>query len=260
MPSPFPGMNPYLEQRDVWQDFHNRCLTHIADALSNKTGAAYVVKLETRLVLEEIDASERVFIGRADVGISEGYRGGVAVAEPIATSAPLQLPLPEFDVSHHHYLEILDRDRRVVTVIELLSPANKESGSDLEGYQAKRLNILRSKAHFVEIDLRRGGKRPSPPEIPACDYYALVSRREDRPQSCSCWPFSLRGPIPQIPIPLNRPDPDVLLDLKSALDRTYDAAGYARYIYRETPEPALSTADHQWAQEILASANPTRAT
>jgi hypothetical protein len=260
MPSPFPGMNPYLEQRDVWQDFHNDFLGHIREALVRQTNDAYVVKLETRLVLEEIDSGERAFIGRADVGISGGYGGGIAVAEPMTTAVPLQLPLPEFDVSQHHYLEILDHDRRVVTVIELLSPANKETGSDLEGYQAKRLNVMRSKAHFVEIDLRRGGRRPTPPEIPACDYYALVSRCEDRPRFCSCWPFSLRGPIPQIPIPLNHPDPDVLLDLKSALDRTYDAAGYARYIYRENPEPALSTADDQWARDILASAVQNPAT
>jgi hypothetical protein len=260
MPSPFPGMNPYLEQRDVWQDFHNDFLGHIREALVRQTKDDYVVKLETRLVLEEIDSGERAFIGRADVGISEGFGGGVAVAEPITTAVPLELPLPEFDVSKHHYLEILDRNRRVVTVIELLSPANKETGSDREGYEAKRLNVMRSNAHFVEIDLRRGDKRPAPPEIPPCDYYALVSRFEDRPRKCHCWPFSLQGPIPAIPIPLNRPDPDVLLDLKSALDQTYDAAGYARYIYRENPEPPLSAADAQWAQEILASVRPNPAT
>ncbi len=243
-------MNPYLEQKDVWQDFHNRCLTHIADALSLRTGGGYVVKLETRLVLEEIDSHERAFIGRADVGISGGP-SGVALAEPQAATQPLQLPLPEFDVSQHHFVEITDRDRRVVTVIELLSPANKEAGSDREGYTAKRLNIMRSKTHFVEIDLRRGGKRPSPPEIPPADYYVLVSRFEDRPRTCDCWPFGLRDPIPLVPIPLSRPDADIVLNLQEILLQTYNAAGYARYIYRGEPEPPLAPRDAQWAQELV---------
>jgi hypothetical protein len=167
------------------------------------------------------------------------------------------LNLPEVDLVKHHYLEIQDsKSRRVVTVIELLSPSNKTPGADRDDYAAKRRQVLLGKTHFVKIDLRRGGERPEPPEIPAYDYYALTSRYEDRGRFCTYRPFSLRDPLPIISIPLSRPDPDVSLDLKDALDRTYDGAGYARYIYNEQPEPPQSASDAAWARGILAAAQP----
>jgi hypothetical protein len=69
------------------------------------------------------------------------------------------------------FLEIRDRQsRELITVVELLSPANKRAGADREQYMAKREELLKSAAHFVEIDLLRGG-RPMPLERrPRCDY------------------------------------------------------------------------------------------
>ena len=61
-------------------------------------------------------------------------------------------------------------------MIELLSPANKQPGSDREQYIHKRRQLLCSQTHLVELDLLRGGPRMPVEELPACDYYALVSR------------------------------------------------------------------------------------
>jgi hypothetical protein len=99
--------------------------------------------------------------------------------------------------------------------------------------------VLAGQTHLVEIDLRRGGQRPTPPELPECAYYALISRYDDRP-TVGFWPIDLRDPLPVLPVPLAAPDAPVRLDLKAVLDRAYDDADYGKYIYQETPSPPLS--------------------
>ena len=110
------------------------------------------------------------------------------------------------DIERVPFLEVRDRQsRKLIAVLELLSPSNKRGGPDREQYMAKRNRLLASEAHFVEIDLLRGG-RPMPPEDrPDCDYSVLVSRAEIRPRA-GFWPIGLRQRLPIIPIPLRRPD------------------------------------------------------
>ena len=217
MPSPFPGMNPYLEQNDTWEDFHQRFITHAADTLSSLVGTNYLVKIEVRLYLHELSAEQRRYFGRADVAVT----GQPTPAPSDGTTtivAPMELVMPNVDVERHSSLEIRDRrNRRVVTVIELLSPTNKAPGPDRDEYLRKRNVLLIERIHLVEIDLRRGGERPRPPTLPACDYYVLVSRYEDRPR-LGMWPLSLHDRLPIIPIPLTAPDADVRLDLQAVLD------------------------------------------
>lgn len=253
MPSPFPGMNPYLEQSDAWQDFHQSFLIHARDSLSAQVGPKYLVKVEVRLILHERSAEERRFVGVADVGVAE-TEDRKAKSVLVALEAPVSLQLPAVEVEKHLSLEIRDRrNRRVITVLELLSPSNKTPGEDRDDYLAKRRQVLAGQTHLVEIDLRRGGQRPSPPELPPCDYYALVSRYQDRP-CVGCWPIGLRDRLPNLPIPLAEDDPPIHLDLKSVLDRTYDLADYGKYIYQETPEPPLSAVEEAWARGIATGA------
>src|SRR5262249_18994276 len=148
---------------------------------------------------------------------SQANAAGVATLAP-----PAQVAIPQVDFEGLSFLEIHDkRDRRLVTVVELLSPANKYSGSDREQYLGKRGGLLKSWTHFVEIDLLRGGPRmPFADPLPPCDYYAMVSRMDRRPQA-GLWPISLREPLPKIPIPVREPDPDAVLDLQAALHHVY---------------------------------------
>jgi Protein of unknown function (DUF4058) len=251
-------MNPFLEQSDAWEDFHSNFLTHAQEALSAQVGPNYVVKIEVRLLLHELSARERGFIGKADVGVATTTKKEAANVTA-ATPAPIHLRLPAVEVEKHRSLEIRDRrNRRIVTAIELLSPSNKNPGPDRDDYLAKRRHLLASQTHFVEIDLRRGGSRPNLPELPRCDYYALVSRYEDRP-GVGFWPIGLRDRLPVIPIPLSAPDADVLLDLKAVLDRAYDAPDYGKYIYQDTPEPPLSTDDMTWARQFIPAADRDKA-
>jgi hypothetical protein len=250
MPSPFPGMNPFLEQSDAWTDFHDNYIVRIQESLSDRVGPNYLVKLEVRLILHERSADERRFFGIADVGVSDPLNRQT-VNNATSITAPLQLELPAIELEKHRSIEIRDRrNRRIVTVIELLSPSNKTAGMDRDDYLVKRRQVLSSPTHFVEIDLLRGGIRPNPPDIPHCDYYALISRHEDRPK-VGVWPFGLREPMPTIPIPLTAPDAPVLLDLKAVLDRTYDAGGYGKYIYQENPEPPLDENEMEWVRGFV---------
>ncbi|HEV3079621.1 MAG TPA: DUF4058 family protein [Gemmataceae bacterium] len=251
MPSPFPGMNPYLEQNDTWEDFHQSFITHARDLLSGEVGPNYLVKIEVRLYLHELPASERRYFGRADSGITA--RGPTsASATPAPLAAPVHLTLPAVDVERHASLEIRDRrNRRLVTVIELLSPTNKTPGPDRDEYLAKRAQILASTTHLVEIDMRRGGERPRPPALPPCDYYVLVSRADLRPDDLGFWPLGLQDPLPPIKIPLTAPDADVTLDLQALLHQVYDAADYGKYIYSESPQPPLSEDVAGWARQFV---------
>ena len=157
------------------------------------------------------------------------------------------------DIERLSFLEIRDRQTlRIVTIVQLLSPSNKQPGPDREQYLAKRSELLRSEVHFVELDLLRGGPRMPMADLPECDYYALVSRSDERPRA-GVWPIASRDPLPVIPIPLVAPHPDARLDLKHVLDRIYDAAGYEDYIYDGEPRPPLATDDAGWARQWVAS-------
>jgi hypothetical protein len=243
-------MNPFLEQSDTWVDFHHSFLIHAREALTGQVGPNYLIKIEVRLLLHERSAEERRFIGRADVGVATSHASAAAGVQG-SFASPMTLQLPAVEVERHSSIEIRDRrNRRVITVIELLSPSNKAPGSDRDDYLAKRRQVLAGMTHLVELDLRRGGGRPTPPQLPTCDYYALVSRYEQRP-TVAFWPIGLRERLPVLPIPLLAPDPDIKLDLQKVLDTTYDAADYGKYVYGETPEPPLAVDDEKWARTFV---------
>jgi hypothetical protein len=251
MPSPFPGMNPYLEQRFDWQDFHLNFIARMQEALIKQVGDHYFVKAEERLILHERSAEERLAFGRADTGVIKAPGRRRLKSGATTSAAPLRLRLPAVDVEKQLFLEIRTADDlRLVTVIEVLSPSNKTPGPDHDVYLAKRRQTLRSQTHFIEIDLRRGGHRPPSPDLPECDYYILVSRAEDRPE-VDVWPIGLRDPLPVVPIPLLKPDPDISLDLKAVLDHTYDAVALGHRIYLHDPEPPLDPADAAWAKRFV---------
>jgi hypothetical protein len=244
-------MNPYLEQEDVWHDFHERLIPAVAELLETQVGPRYIVKIDEQVYVHELPRGERRFLGRSDVFLAQSAAKGERRSSSALLDAPATVRVPAFDMESLSFVEIRDRSsREVVTAIEILSPANKRPGPDREQYLAKRARILASPAHFVEIDLLRGGPRMPFEETPACDYYVLVSRVEDRPSS-GFWPVRLRDELPVVPVPLRKPDGDASLDLEGALHRVYDAAGYAKYIYSGKPSSALSPEDEEWAKALV---------
>jgi hypothetical protein len=250
MPSPFPGMNPYLEQRDAWHEFHEGFVNRAGDALEVQIGEHYIVKTDSHIYLEDESEDSRRLIGRHDVGIVTA-QNPLTAASGASVLAPMHVQAPVEEVEEESFLEIRDREhRQLITVIELLSPANKRPGENRDQYLAKRRYLLRSTSHLVEIDLLRGWPRMPLVPAPQCDYCTIVSRFEDRPKM-DCWPLLLRDPLPRIPVPLRAPDPDVFLDLQELLQQIYDAKGFRKYIYRTPPDPPLSPEDAEWAKQFV---------
>jgi hypothetical protein len=258
MPSPFPGMDPYLETPDVWRDFHHRYIPVLSASLMRNLPAKYIVKVEETVYIRELSAQERRLVGRPDAAVvSLAADRQPAPAAAVAERAPVTAELiPAVDIERVPYLEVLDRQSRtVVTAIKLLSPSNKSNPDDRTAYIAKRQQFRAGSAHFVEIDLLRGGPRMPLIGLPTCDYYALISRAEDRPR-VGVWPVMLRDRLPTISIPLAHGDPDIALDLQGALDQVYDDAGYARYVYDGRLDPPLNAEDQSWAAAIVGNARP----
>lgn len=251
MPSPFPGMNPWLERASAWESFHPQFISAAMAHLARQVPKEYVVRIESRVYIHEPSAEDR-FLGRTDVGVARTNRETMSTAAAVATPAPSYVTLLDaVDIERLGYITIRNHQRNdLVALIELLSPTNKYAGPDREQYLGKRREILRSHSHFVEIDLLRGGPRMPPDELPSCDYCAIVSRFEERPKA-GVWSWRLQQPMPTLPIPLRAPDADVWLDLSAVVNQVYDEGLYSRDVYDGLPEPRLSPDDMAWAAQFL---------
>ncbi len=137
-----------------------------------------------------------------------------------------------------------------VAILEVLSPTNK-SGHGYEEYLHKRVSMIARSIHLVEVDLLLGGRRlPMARPLPPGDYYAFVSRTERRPVA-DVYSWSIRDPLPMIPIPLVLPDHDVLLDLAPIFATVYQRSRYDRSIDYQAPLPLpLGASDRVWAEEL----------
>jgi len=249
-------MNPYLEQAEVWTDFHDRLVPAIAESLGPQVNPNYIVKLQEQLYVHELAGDSRRLVGRGDVSLAPGEHPAKLGRGTATLEAPAAVELIDVDWERISCVEIRDRgSRNLVTVIEVLSPANKYSHADREQYLSKRHRLLASPVHFVEIDLLRGGPRLPVVGAPPCDYWVLVSRREQRPRA-ELWPIRLPERLPEVPVPLHPRDPDARLDLQQLLHRVYDIAYYREWIYSGSPSPALSAEDAAWAEQILKESRP----
>jgi len=253
MPSPFPGMNPYLEQPAVWTDFHNSFLVTARTALADALAPGYYAKIGEHLYFHEAP-DDRELIGHADLSLHPtGFDGAGGAATAVLTE-PVTVEVPDdVDITRVAFLEIFDRaGHEVVTALELLSPSNKYAGSDREQHLGKRRQVLGSRTNFIEIDLLRGGPRMPWANGPAgaYSYSVAVSRAHLRP-NVDFWPIRLRDPLPTIPIPLREGVTEPQLDLQAVLHHVYDRAAYRLYIYESEPEPRLSATDAAWAEAVL---------
>jgi hypothetical protein len=255
MPSPFPGMDPFIEGQ-VWTGFHHHLIAEINAALVPQLRPRYRAYVEERVYVSHEDAVD-THTSRPDVTVARpaggSGEGGVATA---VLTAPLTVALPIPEEVREPYLEVrLGETREVVAVIEVLSPGNKRPGGDgRREYLQKRDDVLRSGAHLIEIDLLRGGERlPTLRPLPERDYILLVSRAARRP-TAEVWPVGLREPLPHLPVPLAGRDPDAVLDLQAAVTAVYDRAGYDYLLdYAAPVSPPLPAEDEAWARGLLAA-------
>lgn len=214
MASPFPGMDPYLEQEVLWHDFHERVVPAMAAYLTPQVLPRYIVLIDENVYLHDLPGESLRGVGRPDLPVAHGWNFGVPEAGAWVIEAPADVVLPELDFEGESFLQIRDRQsRELVTVVELLSPTNKRAGDHRGQCLKKRGEILKSSAHLVEIDLLRGGSPLPPIDRPAGPFSVLVSRVETRPRA-GFWPFGLRDPMPTVPVPLKAGDSDARIDLR----------------------------------------------
>lgn len=271
MPSPFPGMDPYLEDPAFWPDFHGSLAPEIRAELNRILPPRYYASLETRTelgIVDEPGERGRIIPDLAVIGRPPAPQaaGGAAVATRPRreVSHALRIKLLS-EMVKHHYIEIREpaRGHKLVTLIEILSPSNKRSGPDREAYESKRREVLASDASLIELDLLRGGRRVLPdPALrarierlePSPSYLVLLDRawRRGAGVDCDVYPIGLREPLPCIAVPLKQDEDEVALDLQDAFERAYDTGPYGRGAVDyagPVPEPSLDEADAAWAAD-----------
>jgi hypothetical protein len=256
MPSPFPGMDPYLEDPAVWSDFHGTFLMAIRAELNRRLPPHYVARWDRYVWIDDSNGEPKI-VGKPDTFVVEKQGREEEAGSVAVLAAPATIRVPAVDPKGKPFLKIIDaRNRRVVTAVELLSPANKNAPRR-ENYLEKRQEYFRSKTNLVEIDLLRSGVRPpfdDPP--PKADYYVLVCQAVNLPRA-GIWAFGVRDPLPTIPIPLSGEDAPLRLELRPCLDRAYEEGRFADDIdYHEPPVPPLKEPDAAWARELLAAKKP----
>jgi hypothetical protein len=243
-------MDPYLEGW-IWGDFHASLAQEIRNELNARLPKRYVAS--TEMYVWRIDGGERLLIGGPDVYMADK---SPAPAGPSVTTlaAPIITVLPGI-VRRQRYVKVVDpQERRVVAVVEILSPSNKAAGEDGQAYGLKREEYIANGISLVEIDLLRSGRRPplGDPAPPISDYYVLVHRGWEKDRM-GIWPVSVRDPLPHVPVPLDPDVPEVMLDLRSCVSQAYDTGRYAEQIDYSVPaRPPLHEPDATWAHELLA--------
>lgn len=262
MPSPFPGMDPYLEGY-LWPDVHDALANKIRQQLTPRLKPRYVARLAI-YVVEDSTPEAEIGIMYPDVEVLESGRGGIprrqrvireAMPAPVATQttpAPLTIPLLRPVEVRLVSVEIRDVARNeLVTCIEILSPINKREPG-LSEYRQKRQRLHQASVHILEIDLLRRGTRPlAHPRLPDVPYLITLTRAQA--SVIEVWPVNLSDELPTVPVPLRDPDPDVVLELSPALAAIYDEAAYELSIdySQPPPPPPLSAEDVAWLKTRL---------
>ena len=253
MPSPFPGMDPYVEAPWIWPDVHHGLIGEIRAALAPHFRPRYMARVELRVYIsDDDDPGRQALVPNLRVERSPRRKGvKKAKGEPtLAASEPLIVPTLMDEEIEEAFLKIIHvESEALVTLIEVLSPTNKIRGSrGRSSFMGKRHEIMNSEVHWVEIDLLRAGvPSVTDPPLRPSDYRVLVSRADQRTRT-RYWPIGVREPLPVIAIPLRGKDPEALLDLGAMFRTAYDRAAYDISVdYRKEPQPPLAAEDAQWA-------------
>jgi hypothetical protein len=221
MPSPFPGMDPYLEDESLWPVFHHQLVTCL-----------YQILLP---------------------GLVDRYRARVNQRHYVTEQALFTSVVRE--EHHEDYVEIRQRaDGRLITLVDVVSPANKLMQAGRAAYLAKRCEGKSASANLVEIDLILQGQPTleySRDGLPDWDYAVTVTR-STQPERYEIYTATLQKKLPRFRLPLASDDRDTVLDLHTAFTRCYDQGGFAAKIdYTKDPSTPLNAEDRKWLNDVL---------
>lgn len=263
MRSPFPGMDPYLEQPGRWRGFHSLFIAELAGALNSILPDTFAAVIEERVYVIPPGRSvypDAMVIRRLPQGGKQ--LGTAAVLERNSADTPEKVSIWA-DTIREHFVEIraVNGPERVLAVIEVLSPTNKTAKSvGWNEYLRKQEETLQSSVHLVEIDLLRNGEHSVAVPKDLVEAYGpwdyLVCLHDSNvPNEFSFWRCSVRNALPRIAVPLQSGYPDAIVDLQDTLIATYDRGAFDRRIdYRDEPVPPLSSIDAEWADALLLEA------
>ena len=221
MPSPFPGMDPYLEDDALWPVFHHQLVMCL-----------YQILLP---------------------GLVDRYRARVNQRHYVTEQALFTSVVRE--EHHEDYIEIRQRsDGRLITLVDVVSPTNKLNPAGRSAYLAKRCESKSANANLVELDLVLQGQPTleySRDGLPDWDYAVTVTR-STQPERYEIYTSTLQKRLPRFRLPLAADDRDTVLDLHTAFTRCYDQGGFAAKIdYTRDPSTPLIDEDRKWLQEVL---------
>lgn len=246
----FLGMNPYFEHPGIWPEVHYGLMGTLMRFLNPQLIPKYRVAVEKRVYMDA------VLVGIPDTVVFEKKESNVN-DKPLANQSTALLSKPEIvsvpmsEEVTERYLEVREvASGRVVTVVELLSPKNKQPGEGRRQYSDKRQHLLATQTHLIEIDLLRTGSPMLVEGGRASDYQVLVSRANERPAAAR-YPFDLKDSLPCFPLPLMAEDTEPIINLQTLLNQACEEAALDLAIdYGAEPVPPLSAADAQWLSEL----------
>jgi hypothetical protein len=226
MGSPFAGMDPYLEDQSLWQAFHFQFITSLYQTLLPELSEHYRARIGHRLYITEQALFTSV--------VREEHR--------------------------EQFIEIRkDSEGRLITHIELVSPANKTLAAGARAYLLKRQDARFAGANLVEIDLVLAGKGmqdyTARTNIPEWDYIVAVTRAT-HPDRVEVYTTTLDKRLPRFRMPLAGDDRDQMVDLQTVFLRSYDHGGFGANIdYQRDPTAPLTSQERQWLDQYLRQAN-----
>src|SRR5262249_32512988 len=205
MASPLPGMDPFLEEEAIWPVFHHQMVMCL-----------YQILLP---------------------GLVDRYRARVAQRH-YATQQALFTSVIRQE-HHEDYIEIRQRsDGRLVTLLDIVSPANKTTQVGRQAYLDKRREGRSANANLGAIDLVLQGQPTldySREALPEWDYIVAVSR-STQPERFEIYTTTLQKRLPRFRLPLAADDRDTVLDLHTAFTRCYEQGGFPGKIdYKRDP-------------------------
>lgn len=221
MPSPFPGMDPFLETDRLWPLFHHHFVASLFQILLPNLIDRYRARVTQRVYTTEMPLFTSI--------IREEHR--------------------------EEHIEIRQRcDNRLITLVDVVSPTNKLNPQGRAAYLEKRRETRAQNSSIVEVDLVMQGQ-------PMLDYsrdglpdwdYAVTVTRSIQPERYEIYTSTLQKRLPRFKLPLAMDDRDTVVDLQAAFARCYDQGGFAGQIDYQTEPAALKQADdRKWLNDLL---------
>lgn len=253
MPSPFPGMDPYIERAELWPDFHDSFITFLRGALQPLLRPKYAALMQDRLYVMESERAIYPDIGVIRTRSPIGKSSTTAVLEP---DTPAMFDLSDEEI-REPYIQIIEptAGNRVITTIEVLSPTNKTAGHGLDAYARKRQELWGSGVNLVEIDLLRAGEKtvrvPQRRLDPLRPWHYVVAITRRKPFREEVYAIKLDARLPRIGVPLAPEDKDAVVDLQAVITRCWDEGPYPELLrYDEPPPGALSQEEIAWCAAL----------